>query len=688
MPPYTISALRAAASDAASRLASADLTVFGDTRQILEMASEYANLGFWRLDRDTQLVTWSDEIYRIYGRDPRLGRPTLEEALAQYHPDDREPANLAITEAIARCGEFAFELRIVRLTGEIRHVASRGRCEMGPAGEVASIFGLFQDITARKAVEMQLRRDGDRFRRIASACPFPMLMIRRGDGEVLYANDRARGLFALDGDEVESIFDHAHPTERLRAYCENAPDGAVDSGLELEFVDRRGRVFWGAASASPASFDSADAVCLSIIDIDKRKRYQRSLEAARDALRVQASELRELAEDADRAKTDFLAMMSHEIRTPMNGVLGMAALLAAGRLDPEQRECLEVLQSSGESLIAMIDDILDYTRLEADGVRLDLTPFGLGDMLQSCVRLMAARAELKGLAIGLALDPAAPQRIIGDRGRIRQIVLNLLSNAVKFTERGEIELSARIDADPRGRPLLRVAVRDTGIGVPEEARPHLFERFSQADASIARRFGGTGLGLAISKQLVELMGGDIGFESEPGVGSRFWFAAPCQIAKADPQSELTSPEPEETAQPRAPKSSDRRGRPLDVLVAEDNGINQEVIGGILNRFGCRYRIVGDGAAAVRAIQEAAYDIVLMDIRMPEMDGLAAAAAIRALGGRAAATPIVALTANASEADRKTYPETGLSGYVAKPIKPAELFSEIRRLAPAETGSAA
>jgi len=386
-------------------------------------------------------------------------------------------------------------------------------------------------------------------------------------------------------------------------------------------------------------------------------------------------EAKESAEQAARLKSDFLSTMSHEIRTPLNGVMGMADMLFDTRLDDSQVEYVRIIKTSADALRAIIDDILDFSKIEAGRLELEYTDFSLRKIVQNSIDILASKARESGVALESNIEPLLPDHFNGDPVRIRQVLLNFLSNAIKFSRNGEIRVraeSAPFAASAEPRIGVRLSVRDTGIGISEEAQSRLFQSFSQADSSTTRRFGGTGLGLAICRRLVEAMGGEIGVQSAPGKGSTFWICIPLRPGKAPIAAELTlAPVPgllsvgsKAPAGTQLPAASTLK--PL--LLAEDNAINQRVATLVLNKLGYQVDVVENGAEAVRAAASGRYAVVLMDCQMPEMDGFEATAAIRsAERGSGRHLPIVAMTANAIEGDRERCIAAGMDDYIPKPI---------------------
>ena len=387
------------------------------------------------------------------------------------------------------------------------------------------------------------------------------------------------------------------------------------------------------------------------------------------------------AKQATRLKSEFLANMSHEIRTPMNAILGMTALAIDSHSREEQQEYLGDVMSSAESLLSLLNDILDLSKIEAGRMELSPTLVSLSSTMQDATRFLSQAARQKGLHLTWSCAPGMPDNLLADPLRLRQVLLNLLGNAIKFTERGSVELKAETESEDQDTILVRFAVRDTGLGIPQDKQALIFESFCQADGSTSRKHGGTGLGLTISSRLVELMGGRIWVESKPGVGSTFYFTA--RFTKGAPPQLSPQIQGRQTAPPVALDSEARKQLgSLDILVAEDNFVNLKLITRLLERWGQRVTLAANGREALDAFQQKTFDLVILDIQMPELDGFEVAAAIRDQEKKSGRyTPIMALTAHALAGQQEECLARGIDAFVSKPVQPRKLLKTLVSLAP-------
>ena len=409
-------------------------------------------------------------------------------------------------------------------------------------------------------------------------------------------------------------------------------------------------------------------------DITELKLKQQELEESEREMRI----AKETAEAANRAKSEFLATMSHEIRTPMNAILGMTRLVLESELSPRQADYLRKAYSSSQVLMGILNDILDYSKIEAGRLEIEHLPMRPEDILNDTVELFAARINEKGLSIGVEIAPETPAVVIGDLLRFSQVLNNLMSNAVKFTETGQIHVRLEPIAREEDRMTLRCAVRDTGIGLSKEQSDRLFDPFTQADGTITRRYGGTGLGLAICRNLVRLMGGDIMVSSREGSGATFTFTMQVKIASPDTQTATCRPTDADMAEPGTTDirtATDLNG--VRILLVEDNRINQEVAAEFLRQRGAMVTVADHGAEALELVQRPCFDVVLMDLHMPVMDGFEASRRIRTLHD-SARLPIIAMTAAVMQDDRERCTAAGMADFVAKPIDPDEMVMVVRR----------
>ena len=544
-------------------------------------------------------------------------------------------------------------------------------------GTVLGVIGIARDISERRQGEQALRQQSEYLQAAQTAA---RMIVTDWDisADKLSFNGNPvwlRGPAPLDGSAYPLFREQVHPDDlaMFLAARNKAVETLQGSAPEFRLVRTDGEVLWIKSHQTVyAAVDGKAARLMAVMqNITERKRGELALAEARDA-----------AQAANRAKSQFLANMSHEIRTPMNGVLGMAALLLDESLTPVQRRRAEAIRSSGDALLKIIDDILDWSKIEAGKLVLESTPLDLRALAEQVRVLLEPACAAKGVAFECVIAPALPAFVRGDPLRVRQVLINLAGNAVKFTTQGSVQVSvggARAGDDPA---TVHFDIVDTGRGIAAAAQAALFAPFIQADASITRGYGGSGLGLAISRQLVQAMGGRIGLESVSGQGSRFWFVLP--MPAAGPSGLAANPD----ALAAAADGSAQLRFDAHILLAEDNEINQEVARGALLKCGCRVTTVNNGREALDAIARESFDLVLMDCQMPELDGLAATRVIRqAEQGGARHLPVVALTANAFAADRDNCLAAGMDDYISKPFREGEIAAVLQRwLAPAGSAS--
>lgn len=625
--------------------------------ETLRLVEQMSGVGHWRLERNTGVVEWSDEVYRIHGVERDSFDPNLHSALDFYVGDDRQALADLIQRGIENGEGYLAKLQIVRPDGEERRVLTHAETEVDETGRVVAMFGVFQDVTEQEKVLARSRRDEGRYRLLAENIGDVITRVKM-DGSSKYISPAIQQLLGWTFEEMSGqSTDYVHPEDRhlvLKAIGEAVKTG-TPTRLEHRAVHRKGHTIWVECTFKALKDENGhvDDVVVVIRDMTQRR-----------VLEDQVIEAKERAEKAAQAKSEFLANMSHELRTPLTSVIGFSGLLQGSEALPaEERTYVERIATASEALLGVINDILDYSKLEANAIEMDPEPFQVAALVDGAAAIVEGQCQAKGLSLKVVADAAMPEVLTGDAGRLRQVMLNFLSNAVKFTGKGGVTLRVGGAPDPDGRWRLRVAVTDTGIGIPAEKIEVLFERFSQADASTTRVYGGTGLGLAISRRLIEIMGGEIGVDSKPGEGATFWFETP--LIQGGSAAGLAGGEDEMAA-----SGGLAGGR---ILMADDAPGNRELVSAILRGLGLEIDMVCDGAEAVQAMQTGSYDLVLMDVHMPVMDGLTATREIRRMqAGSGHRTPILALTANVQADQVARCLDSGMDGHLAKPIQIPEL----------------
>jgi PAS domain S-box-containing protein len=586
--------------------------------------------------------------------------------ISMAHPDDA--AHTAETFRAVLNG-----LERTSVTNRIRH--RDGHCVWVEAelrlvrdaktGAPLGILGTARDVSRRKAVESALAESEARYRLLADNTSDVIILKPSPAGPRSYVSPAIHTLLGYDTAEFAAIpmCEIVHPDDYekvMACYAALTSENTVATNVHRA-RHKNGHWIWVEIALRRIGGASSESqgIIGSIRDVSQRHRQDEALEQAREA-----------AEAASRVKAEFLANMSHELRTPLTGILGVHDLLQRDpTLSDPQRRLVGLAQESGRSLLLVVNDILDFSKMEEG--KLDLAPvrFSVAALVENSVPIVTALASEKHLDVKVTTDENIPPYLIGDDGRLRQVLLNLLNNAIKFTPAGRIALTVERQGTSNREERLRFAVSDTGIGIPNDKIDRLFQRFSQVDGSTSREFGGSGLGLAISKRLIDLMGGEIGVESAPGKGSTFWFTVTLPVAV---EAEVPALREQVAAAPT---------RSAQILLAEDNEVNQEIIRAMLDAAGHKVDIVADGAEAVMAVTAKDYDVILMDIQMPGMDGIAATTWIRALPGRASRIPIIAMTANVLPQQIGHFRSSGMDDHVGKPFKREELLSAIARRLP-------
>ena len=622
--------------------------------QLHEQVERLSGIGGWEFDVQTQETTWSPQVRKIFEVGETYN-PPLEDHPKFVAPEFSEAAALLRRRAVVEGLPAEFEFQALTATGRriwVRHIFQAERVN----GRATRLFGTTQDVTAEREARAELELLHTRLKVAIEAAELRVWEIDVETG-VMQWDPHSPPTFAVPdmGQTLRATsgFDFIHPEDR-HAFAQQASDVVLSDVPSVSRVRAR---------APDGAFRHVEIrMCLSSRHAGRRKIVGVSRDVTRDVtLNEELVRKQREAEESSLAKSQFVARMSHEIRTPMSGVIGMLEVLQRTEVDPTKRAHAVTALKSARDLMSVLDDIIDASQLESRHLSLDNAPFNPSTVVDDVVSLFCALARDKSLTLATAVDASVPEWVKGDARRVRQVLTNLVGNAVKFTDAGRVEIAVSYDADQQ---VAHFAVRDTGAGIAEGMADKIFDQFFQADSSTTRRHGGSGLGLAISKQLVGMMGGMIRVDSKLGEGSTFHFT----IAAA-----VSLPPSPERAEPIAAPN-----RRLRILVAEDNPAMQEILRALLEAGGHQLTIVTDGRDAVAMAASQTFDVILMDVMMPMMDGLTAAQRIRELGGRAGGIPIIALTANALVGDRDRYLAAGMTDYLSKPIDVAALFAALGR----------
>lgn len=623
-----------------------------------ELLLGLAGVAGWTFHADFSF-DWSPAMYALFQLDPGC---SSADVVARYHPDDRNHVTKSLTETFKTGGPTVSRYRIVWPNGEMRHVLSKAMRREGPNGP--EIVGVNIDVTAQLR-EMEIDfEDVRRFKFIASNSR-DLIVRYTPDGYITFASPASKVVLGFEAEELigVSIFDlldkEIHPNARANLEARNRQEGPEGP---QDFYTRRqdGSGVWLEGNPRPAKNAFGEIIeWVDVLrDVSERKLSQAALVKALED-----------ADAATAAKSEFLANMSHELRTPLTSIIGFANLVGQEQpLAPADRRRLDHIIRASRTLLSVVNDVLDLSKLEEGALDLDPAPFDLVRLVSDAVELLQPKAAEKNLQLKVRSDfeSGVPIWLFGDDLRLTQVLLNLLSNAVKFTDSGEVHISLSGACVSPGMLQIEVSVEDNGIGIAKDKIESLFERFTQADGSITRRFGGSGLGLSISYRLMELMNGTLSATSELGVGSKFVISVELPISQAPRQAGPTHQHLE----------TYDAADPLRILLAEDNPANQELIRALLAPIGAEITTVENGAQALEIVQTQGFDLILMDIQMPVLDGVSATRAIRRLDGAVAELPIIALSANVLQRDVLQYQQAGFTGHVGKPIDPQRLISGI------------
>ncbi len=648
-------------------------------KQKLAEAQKLAHIGSWEWDVENKTISWSDEFYRIHGMEPQKETLLPEVLLSYIHPEDRDYVSSIIQDISKTANQLTFTYRIVRKDGAVRTLYAGGEVIKNDKGEVVKIIGTGQDATDR-AQEEEMEKLAT-----AATKSFNSVIIANGHGNIEWVNEGFTALTGYKLDEVKGSHGeslrHGASTgiSESASYYQRVIKEKMPITYESKNYSKHGKEYWTITTLTPVLNRSGEVKRIIAIDSDitLRKQMEEDLvhanQIAEHSLLKGNKALNDLMkakkqlEESVRVKEQFLANMSHEIRTPMNAIVGFTDLILKTKLSQDQKQYTDAIKTSGENLIVIINDILDFSKIQSGKIPFEQIEFSISQVISTLTELMLPKSIEKNIKLSKSIDKKVQDRLIGDPTRLNQILLNLVGNAIKFTQKGEVKISVELVSESNDAVTIKFSVTDTGIGISEDKLPKIFDAFTQATNDTTRKYGGTGLGLAIVKQLIGLLGGEIKVTSEVNKGSAFSFDLTYKKnnkTNSAKKVDLKIPETETK-------------RELNILLVEDNTLNQILAQKVLTDWGWVVEIADNGLIAVEKIEKQSFDLVLMDIQLPEMDGYEATRYIREkMVPPKSAIPIIAMTAHAISGEEDKCYKVGMDGYISKPFNPQNLYQKI------------
>ncbi len=635
------------------------------SEEMLRRSQQFANAGSWDWQISTDELRWSDRVPALLGGQPGRTTTSREQFLKTVHPDDQQRLQTAVAACLDQGADYEIEYRVIWPDSSIHWLYEQGDVLRDEDGEPVNMLGLVQDITRRKEAEIELRAQHRFLDSVIENIP-SMLWVKEAK-ELRYvrcnrAGEQLTGRAAADfiGKSDADLLPPAQAAERMAADRQ-----VLIEGRAVEIEEEQGISCHNRRLLRTRKVPILDVQPACLLGISDDITEQRAAEKELAEAKIQA-------EKANQAKSDFLANMSHEIRTPMNGIIGLTELALKTELNPQQRDYLQKVNESAHSLLGLLNDILDLSKIEANRLELESIPFDLHELTAQIGSLMAIHSQQKGIPLHIDIDPEIPRYLLGDPLRIKQILLNLLGNAFKFTKQGEIRIEAGLGLHAQhGFLPVAFTVRDTGIGIDAARQAELFQPFVQSDSSTTRMYGGSGLGLAITRQLAEMMDGSVSLISAPGQGSTFTVTLPLQLSNRE---ELEAHR-ERAEQGAADENALELIRGARILLVEDNKINQQVAAELLAQECFWVDLAENGQQALAMLAPSRYDLVLMDLQMPVMDGYQAAAAIRRQKVYDS-LPVLAMSANAMRHDREQCRAIGMNDHIPKPVDRRQLLTAL------------